>query len=258
MNLEWANKRKIIYGAITIIFVILASIYFFRNVLFPVQTCFDGKQNNFESGIDCGGTCSLRCTQEVIPLSVMWTSPLATSASTYDFASLISNKNIDNAPRSIAYTFIAYNKDAQEIAKVDGTTIAPIDGDFPIIAQNIRLKEVPTTVSATIVSNVPHYTVLEKPTTPTLRIVGTRFEAGSIPRVYTTIINTKRLVLKNLQVRVFLYDADGNVFAAGQTIIQSLDKEGEKEVVFTWDRAFSITPTRIRVFPILDPFLGSL
>ncbi len=258
MNLEWAKKRKIIYGAITSIVVILASIYFFRNIIFPVQTCFDGKQNNFESGIDCGGTCSLRCSQEVIPLSVLWASPLATSSSTYDFAALISSKNIDNAPRTVAYTFIAYNKDAQEIVRVQGTTVAPIDGDFPIIVQNIRLAEVPVTVSATIVSNVPHYTVLEKPTTPTLRIVGSRFEAGSTPRVYATIINTKRLTLKDLPVRVFLYDADGNVFAAGQTIIPVLDKEGTKDVVFTWDRAFPITPTRIRVFPILDPFLGSL
>lgn len=258
MNLEWAKKRKIIYGAITIIIAILASIYFFRGTLFPVQTCFDGKQNNFESGIDCGGTCSLRCSQEVIPLSVLWARPLATSSSTYDFAALISSKNIDNAPRSVAYTFIAYNKDAQEIIRVQGTTTAPIDGDFPIIAQNIRLAQVPTTVSATIVSNVPHYTVLEKPTTPTLRIVSSRFEAGSIPRVYATIINTKRIELRNLPVRVLLYDADGNVFAAGQTIVPSLGKEGTKEVVFTWDKAFSITPTRIRVFPILDPFLGSL
>lgn len=258
MNLEWAKKRKIIYGTITVIVVILVGIYLFRNVLFPVQTCFDGKQNNFESGIDCGGTCSLRCSQEVIPLSVLWARPLAVSSSTYDFAALISSKNIDNAPRTIVYTFIAYNKDGQEIAKVKGTTIAPIDGDFPIMEQNIRLAEVPVTLSAVIVSDVPHYTVLEKPTTPTLRIVGSRFEAGSIPRVYATLINTKRLVLKNLPVRVFLYDADGNVFAAGQTIVPSLDKEGTKEVVFTWDRAFPITPTRIRVFPILDPFLGSL
>ena len=258
MNLEWAKKRKIIYGAITIILVILATVYFSRSILFPTQTCFDGKQNNFESGIDCGGTCNLRCSQEVIPLSVLWARPLATSSSTYDFAALISSKNIDNAPRSVAYTFIAYNKNAQEIVRIQGTTIAPIDGDFPIIEQNIRLAEVPVTVSATIVSNVPHYTVLEKPTTPTLRIVSSRFEAGSIPRVYATLVNTKRVELRNLPVRVFLYDADGNVFAAGQTVVPVLDKEGMKDIVFTWDRAFPITPTRIRVFPILDPFLGSL
>jgi hypothetical protein len=258
MNLEWAKKRKIIYGTATTLAIILVLVYLFRATLFPTPTCFDNKQNNFETGIDCGGTCSLRCTQEVIPLSVSWSRALSTSSSTYDFAALISNKNIDNAPRQITYTFIAYDREGKEMKRVTGTTATPIDGDFPVIAQNIILPERPTEVSAAITANVPHYTVLEKPASPTLRIVGTRYEPGSIPRVYATISNTKRLLLRDVPVRVLLYDADGNVYAAGQTTIPTLNKESDQEVVFTWDRAFPFSPTKIRVFPILDPFLGSL
>lgn len=258
MNLEWAKKRKIIYGSLALITVILVCIYAFRDVLFPTPTCFDGKQNGFETGLDCGGACSLRCTQDVIPLIVSWARALPTSSSTYDFAAVITNKNIDNAPRDVAYTFTAYNREGKELYKVDGTTIVPIDGDFPVVAQNIALPEAPHEVSAVVASNVPHYTVLEKPTTPTIRVVGTRYEAGSIPRVYATLINTKRLSFVNLPVRVLLYDAEGNVYAAGQTIVPALGKEGTREIVFTWDRAFPVAPTQIRVFPILDPFLGSL
>jgi hypothetical protein len=189
---------------------------------------------------------------------VSWARALKTSSSTYDFAALISNKNIDNAPRQISYTFIAYDKEGKEMIRLNGTTIAPIDGDFPIVEQSIPLKEAPTEISATISSNVPHYRVLEKPAVPTLRIVGTRYEAGSVPRVYATVINTKRTVLRNLPIRVLLYDADGNAYATGQTVIPELGKETTKDIVFTWDRAFAVDPTKVRIFPILDPFLGSL
>lgn len=258
MNLEWAKRRKIIYGIITIIIILLAGIYVFRDAIFPTPSCFDTKQNGYESGVDCGGTCSLRCSQEVIPLSVTWARALKTGSTTYDLVALISNKNIDNAPRQIIYTFIAYDAAGKEINRINGSSIAPIDGDFPIVEQSVALPEEPFEVSATLTSNLPHYKVLEKPTSPTLRIMNTHYESGSIPRVYATITNTKRIILHDLAVRALLYDADGNVYAVGKTVVPTLGKEATQEVVFTWDKAFPVAPTKIRVFPILDPFLGSL
>lgn len=258
MNLEWAKKRKIIYGLISIIFIILVSIYIFRDSIFVTATCVDNKQNGYESGVDCGGTCSLKCTQDVIPLAVSWSRSVKTGPSTYDLVALVSNKNIDNAPRKVGYTFKVYDASGNEIGEIPGVTTVPIDGDFPILAQNVNLTVAPYGVSAVLEANVPHYTVLEKPTMPTLRVTGTRYEPGSISRVYTTLINTKRTTFTNLPVRVLLYDADGNAYAGGQTIIPSLGKEEAKDLVFTWKGGFSFSPTKIRVFPILDPFLGSL
>ena len=258
MNLEWAKKRKILYGLVVLIVVILLGIYFFRDTLFPTPLCNDKKQNGYESGIDCGGVCSLRCSQDVIPLSISFARAVPSGPSSYDFIALVSDKNIDNAPQKIGYTFIAYDADGTELAQFSGITIVPIDGDFPIIEQNVRLTSAPYEVRAVLQSNVPHYKVLEKPTMPTLRVSGTRYEAGSVPRVYATLTNTKRIPFTNLPVRVLLYDADGNAYAGGQTIIPALGKEESKEIVFTWNGAFPTAPTRIRIFPILDPFLGSI
>lgn len=255
--MNWAGKRKMIYGIGVVLALTLITVYVFRDTLFRSPTCFDGKQNGFEIGVDCGGECSLRCTQEVIPLAVSWARAVRTSSTTYDFIALVSNKNLDSAPRELAYAFSAYDAAGLEVAHVEGTTLAPIDGDFPIIKQNIKLSRAPSEVSATVASNVPHYKVLEKPTVPTLKVVHTRYEAGNTPRVYATIQNQKRTLLRNLPVRVLLYDASGNVFAGGETIIPELNKEASSEIVFTWKTAFPEAPTRVRVFPILDPFLGS-
>lgn len=258
MNGDWAKRRKMMYAVGAFIALVFVALYVFRGAIFPQADCFDGKENGFETGVDCGGTCSLKCAQEVIPLSVSFARALPTSSDTYDFVALVSNKNIDNAPREIGYTFTAYNREGKELATVRGKTITPIDGDFPVVEQNVALTETPFEVRAVVSSNVPHYKVLEKPATPTLRVTGTRYEAGTVPRVYATLTNTKRLEFRNLPVRVFLYDASGNVYAAGETVIPSLSKEGSQEVVFTWKNTLPVAPTRIRVFPILDPFLGSL
>jgi hypothetical protein len=257
MSNGWASQRKLVYGAGLLVALVLLFVYAFRNTLFPTATCFDGRQNAFESGIDCGGECSLRCFQDVIPLATIWARALRTSSTTYDLAALVSNKNIDNAPKQMGYVFKVYDRNGTQIKEVAGTTTVPIDGDFPIIEQSVTLQSEPGNVHLVLESETSYYRVLEKPAAPTLRITDRRYESGAIPRVYATISNNKRVALRDIPVRVILYDVSGNAYAAGKTIIPFLDKEGKQEVVFTWDRAFGLDPTNIIVYPIFDPFLGS-
>lgn len=258
MSTNWSIKRKLVYASAILLLIVLSLLYTFREVIFAKPTCFDGRQNGYESDVDCGGACSLRCTEEVLPLSVAWSSALPTASSTYDFVALVSNKNLDNAPKELEYIFTAYNAEGLGYFTAKGTTVVPIDGDFPIIVQKVPLTQAPAQITVQLKDNLPHYKTLEKPTEPTIRITGTRYEAGSIPRVYSTLTNTKRLVFSNLPVRVILYNANGNAYGVGETVLPTLNKEETKEIVFTWNRAFVEEPTKIRIFPILDPFLGSL
>lgn len=258
MNTAWSTKRKVIYASAAVFFTVAALLYVFRDTFFPKPSCFDGRQNGYEAGVDCGGTCSLRCVEQVVPLSVLWSRALQTSSSTYDLVAMVSNRNLDNAPRNIAYIFTAYDDAGIAFYTQRSQSIVPIDGDFPIVIQNVALTKRPAEVHVELGQGVPHYKVLEKPSMPTLRISDTYYEPGSIPRVYSSITNTKRLPLSDLQVRVVLYDAEGNAYGTGETVIPRLGKEETKNIVFTWNRAFSEAPTKIRVYPILDPFLGSL
>ena len=254
--MNWSSQRKVIYGISVFTVVIAAFLYIFRDTLFPAPTCFDRKQNAHEGGIDCGGTCSLRCTEEIIPLSVLWARPLKTSLNKYDFVGMVSNKNIDNAPRSISYLFTAYTDKGETLLMATGTTIAPIDGDFPIVLQNITLLKDPKNVSLQITDG-PHYSVSEKPTAPSVRVVNPHYESGTIPRVYATILNTKRVPIVNLPVRVVLFDVNNNAYGAGETVIPYLDKEGIQTISFTWDAPLAFPPAEIRVYPIFDPFTSA-
>ncbi len=255
--MDWHTKRRLMYALATLLTISAIGVYFSRNALFPAPTCSDTKQNGFESGVDCGGTCALRCTQEVIPLSTKWSRALFTGPSTYDLVAMVSNKNVNHAAKSLGYTFTAYDAQGAVIREVFGTTTAPVDGDFPIIIQNVRLDKKPASVS-TLLFDGPHYTVQEKPTTPTIRTSDIRYEAGSIPRVYAVITNTKRITVSHLRVRVLLFDADDNAYGAGETLIPFLDKEEAKNISFTWNMPFAFAPTKVRVYPIFDPFTPAL
>jgi hypothetical protein len=254
--MNWSFRRKSIYASAVIILVSATSLYLLRDIIFPAPTCSDGKQNGFEVGVDCGGsTCGPRCSFEVQPLTVLWARTLQTSKDTYDIVAMISNKNINNASHGISYTFVVYDKEGRVIKKSSGETIAPIDGDFPIINQSVKLTQVPYTVTVEIADGI-HYTVNEKPTSPTLRISNERYEVTSISRAYATIQNTKRKTLENLPVMIVLYDENNNAYAVGGTVIPRLDKEEFKEVSFTWDTPLTAPPVRIKVYPIFDPFLA--
>lgn len=254
--MNWYTRRKLFYLLGTTATIITLFLYFFRNILFPTPTCFDNKQNGYESGIDCGGTCSLRCSDEIIPLSIIWSRALQTGTTTYDFVTMISNKNIDNTSRVLGYSFTAYDETGNQLIVVNGTTTTPVDTDFPIIKQNITLPQKPKEIVVKLF-DTPHFTVAEKPTSPTIRSINTRYESGDIPRVYTTIINTKRITISNLPVRVVLYDINDNAIASGETIINFLDKEGSQDITFTWNNPLSQSPSKIRIYPIFDAFLSA-
>lgn len=252
-GMNWDTKQKVLYALSAVIVILGVGVFVLRDAIFPAPTCVDHKQNGFESGIDCGGTCALVCSKDVSPLKVVWSKAVTVGANMYDLVALVTNANINNASPQLGYRFIVYDKNAIPITILNGTTTAPLDGKFPIVISGVPLKVVPNNVVVKL-NDGPHFTVKESPTAPTLRVTDRHFEGGEISRVYATLVNTKRLEINNLPVRVLLYDTNENVYAVGETIVPLIPKEGVKEVSFTWHNPLPKTPTRIEVYPIFNPF----
>lgn len=251
--MNWSFRRKLLYALSFFLVATAIGVYSLRESFFPKPTCVDQKKNGFETGVDCGGECALWCPQEVSSLSVLWAKVIPSGKGLYDLVALVNNNNINNASAVTGYTFHLFNKDAQEYITFSGSTTAPLGGKFPIILQSIPLTEYPASVQLKL-TDTEHYSVKENPASPTIKILSRRYESGNIPRVYTTIANTKRVEIRNLPVSVLLFDDKENVYAVGTTIIPMLQKEEVKEVVFTWNEQLQHTPARIFVYPIFNPF----
>lgn len=251
--MNWSTRRKILYGSSFLLIAIAVILFVFRTTLFPTPTCSDGAKNGFELDVDCGGDCVLKCTSEVIPLSVVWTRALQTKPNTYDLVALIANKNIDNAPREVTYTFTAYDAEGNFLLTKTGKTAIPVEGEIPVVIQNVPSYSIPTKLVLTL-SPASHFATREKSTMPSVKVVSSVYEPGEISRVYTTIENTTLRMISALPVRVVLYDQNQNAIAAGETVIQRLNAEETKNLVYTWPQPLPETVARIRVYPVFSAF----
>lgn len=245
--MEWSTRRRLLYGVSTAIFTLAVTGFIVTKFLLPEPSCFDGKKNGFEIGIDCGGTCALKCSSEIIPLQVLWARTLPVGTSTYDIVGLVANKNINNAPKAVTYSFTVFNKEGQTIFIKQGTTTISVDDDVPIMIQNVPLADIPfQTVLA--LSPAKHFATSEKNPIPPIRTLRTKIESGNPTRLYLTIQNTKQITFANLPVRVILYDDADNAIAAGQTVVPFLNKEEQKDLVYLWNSEFTSSVARIRVY----------
>ena len=251
--MNWSNQRKLIYGLAILALILGGTLFTFRDSFFPKPTCVDNKKNGFEIGVDCGGVCALRCQSEVAPLSVVWARAVKTSTSTYDLVGVISNKNINNAPRSVAYTFTAYDAVGAVMFTESGSTAVLVEDDIPVIVQNVVSYKEPDAVTLTI-SPASHYTAQEKSTSPTIKVIESTYEPGEKPRVYVTVKNMTLAPLYAVPIRVILFDENQNAIGAGESVIQILEREEEKKIVLTWKQPFTDTIARIRVYPIVNVF----
>ena len=249
----WASSRKVIYALLLLLSLVILGIYGFRSTLFPTPNCNDNKQNGYEEGVDCGGLCSRKCIAQIIPIEVVWSRVLPVEEGVYDLVGMVSNRNADSAPATFGATFTVYNKNAQVIFSNKISAVPPTTGDLPIMIQNVKLAEKPMKLVITLDEGTYYKTPLAFQTIQ-ISVINTSFEQTDIGRAYAIIRNMTRSRFINFPVRIILYDSEQNAIGVGQTFVESLDKEADKNLIFTWKNHFPSKPVLIKAYPILSPF----
>src|SRR3989344_7202851 len=96
-KMSWAARRRfiilLIIGAVVVAFLTTVGIATF----YDAPSCTDSKQNQDETGIDCGGSCSRICTAEAQPPTVLFTKAIQNGEGRVDVIAEIENKNADAA-----------------------------------------------------------------------------------------------------------------------------------------------------------------
>src|SRR4051812_17934001 len=103
--MTWAGKRQLVYLAIAIfVFGGLGFLIIYPNV-HQAPTCSDQKQNGDESGIDCGGSCAIACSEQVAPLNVIWSRAFKIVDGRYNVVAYIENTNTGIGIKTLYYEF---------------------------------------------------------------------------------------------------------------------------------------------------------
>ena len=254
---KWARNRKRIILAIVSLFLIVvvgvpAFLLFYR-----APTCFDGKMNGDEAGIDCGGSCQLLCSAESLPLLIDGDPRvLPLSPTTYQVVALVENSNNDAEIYRGGYTLKLYDGVSNiPVRVIEGSTYIPKGSRFAIFEGPFSVGEGTLPRKATL--EWKEDTIVWKKNSKMVSKLNVTDKVFSrldtTPRLEAKVFNPNLESVSNVDLVALISDANGNIFAASKTFVDILGPGEEAKIVFTWPRPFGEEPigTEIitRVFP---------
>ena len=123
MYMSWTQKRKsfVTFVVLTTIFCVAALV----TVPFLIEnpTCTDKKQNGTESGIDCGGACSVVCSTSNNAIRILWERAVLVDTGLYDAVGYISNANNNATPRIVRFSVSVFDEKGDTIAIREGSSM---------------------------------------------------------------------------------------------------------------------------------------
>ncbi len=248
----WARKRQLYYILGVLVFFAVIGLILFL-IYRPRPTCFDGKQNQTETGIDCGGSCALACAPDVLPLKIYWVRPLKVTAGWYDVVALVENQNINFGVRNAPYTIYLYDKNHALLTKQTGETFVNSAEKFVVFAS--RLNTGSSLVDQAFLE-FGNKLIWEK-TKPVPKVVNIErhsFTNTPRPQLQITVTNTTLDPISNVRVSTVLSDSNNSAEAASATFIDKLNGQEAQDLFLTWPTPLPADPAFFDLYWRLNSF----
>lgn len=240
--MSWARRRQAAYlGSTMVALLVVLGVPLFLYV-YDAPSCFDGKQNGGELGVDCGGSCERLCSFQVSEPVVRWSRAFEVTPSNYSAVAYVENPNPKAAVESVPYTFQLFDEDGLLIAELnDITTLLP-NRITPVFISGIDTgNRIPTQTFFTFAGEFEWMRAedLGGGLVVTERVLS---RPESAPRLDATLENIATSEFRDIEVVATIFGTDGNAVAASKTFIEFLPKQSSEHLVFTWPQPF---PKRI-------------
>jgi len=247
--MSWASRRRAFYlfGVLLLAAVVLAFIGV--RLFYEAPTCFDGIQNGDEGGIDCGGACQRVCSFQAVDPVVRWTRFFEIRQGVYSVVALVENPNVGAHAYNVPYDFKLRDESGILIYERKGTAYIPPESTFALFETDLATGErKPRRGFLEFSDDIPWQRATSGKAQVRVRdevLVGTENE----PRVRAVIQNITREEARDVELVALVFNTDGNAIAVSKTLVDRLPPGGQKEVFFTWPRAFDETVALVSVLP---------
>ena len=253
----WAFKRKALYLIVVVAFISGLGYLIIAPYFNQAQTCFDGKQNGTETGVDCGGSCAIACTLQVDQISILWSRAFEVVPGRYNAVAYLENHNENDAIEKISYRFRFADKDNIYIGKREGETYIPPKGKFAVFESAIDVG-----------NSVPVYTTFEFTEAPNwIQVSKTKIDQVKVfvsnidledestePKLSAVVKNNSLFRIPDVSFVVILYDALGNAVSASRTYLTVLEGEESANLNFTWREPIPSPVVVKEIIPMFDIF----
>ncbi|MEK9166369.1 MAG: hypothetical protein AAB846_01395 [Patescibacteria group bacterium] len=250
MALTWRAKRQLLFLGIfgAILGVILWGLF---SKLVPSPSCTDGRQNQQEEGVDCGGPC-VPCARNAKEPVILWTRFFPLTPGHFEAASLVENVNPNFGAKSAAYRRRLYDAKNILIASKEGKTFINPGERFVIYEPDIAVfKRVPVRAA------LEFSPVLWAPPDrdkPQLLVTEKEFQNDPVGKVRLKLRNEGLFAIENIEIAAVLLDAGGNAAGTSVSRVSRLEGEKELELFFTWRAPFEEPPERVEIFWRINRF----
>jgi hypothetical protein len=249
--MSWASQRQLIIVSIIVGVVVALFAAVAIAIFYDTPSCMDQKQNQDETGVDCGGSCARVCESDAQAPSVTFARALTQQQDRVDVIAYVMNPNREAAIANARYTIELYDAKGISVARKEGTIDLPPAATIPIY--------VPTMYGATLTGSRAFLTfdsaslVFVKYTDRRIipRYNNDAVVTGVTPRITASFSNPSAELVRDVPVIATVFDADGNAIAATQTLLSELPPQGTAQVIFVWNEPFSAAAARIDVVPVV-------
>lgn len=249
----WARRQQILYGAGVFLFfaVIIGPIVFFA--LYEPESCFDGKLNQGETAIDRGGPCQLLDENRLQPHAVLWSRTFPVRDGFYNAVAYIENPNQGAGVYDAAYQFKIYDDRNILIAERFGRVPIFPGKVFPIFESRIDTgNRIPVRTFFTFVNDFT-WERMEDPTIGISIINEQVSDLATAPRIDAVVRNSTVRTRNDIVIVATLFDSAGNSIASARTLVDRIDPNEERQIAFTWPRAFTANVARVDIVPLALP-----
>lgn len=243
--MTWAERRRayVIGGAILVALTILSGIVF--AVIYEAPSCMDRKQNQDETGVDCGGSCAYLCAAEVQQLRTPLVRAISTQSGRTDVVAYVENRNQAAEVKGAAYEVEVYAEGGLLLGKKSGVVDIPAHATVPVFVPGV-VQGIGSAPQAFITFSDLKWRAARGEVEP-VTVGRIELEDGSSPRVRAVVGNPSPRATYDRVFVATLYSASGTVIAASQTVVPSIPALGEGEAIFTWNAPFPEPVTRVDV-----------
>jgi hypothetical protein len=238
---RFMRRVRIISAVVAFSAVVGTGLYY---ILRTPPSCVDGKMNQNETGIDCGGTCGA-CPEVFEPESFVVREAAAVPGSAsrlYDVVVKVYNPNDTVGASDITYDVLLRDSSGLEIGRYTG-----LDSVLPQETKTILVVGLEVTggvpVSTDIVFRNPSWQRFSGyQERPKLTLYRTRFDTLSsgpfFGEAFGTLRNDSPFDFRAVTVKMILRDATGKPVSLNQSEVNTVLSGDIRDVILRWPKSF--------------------
>ncbi len=247
------TKRLAIIIIYIFIFSLIASLFYW--IFRPSPTCHDGKKNQGEEEIDCGGPCkACPVVIKAKDLEIEKQRFINSSPKMYDVVIKIKNPNEQYGAKSFRYNVKLLDANNKVLVSRSGYSfILPREEKY-LIETNLKIKNdyLPHKMKVTF-ENYDWKEFTQYNEKPQLNVYQKRYEKVNSPEVfgavYGLVKNDSPFDFNSVIVKVVLKNKAGDILAVNSTQMNTLTAGEERDFRLIWPRSFPGNVFKIEVEP---------